>query len=66
MSLATNSKEPVSEPETEIEATLEMIEAGSNCLWRHPLFDAPSEEEMKILVADLFKAMIGSHPKYRI
>lgn len=46
------------EPEEygEIEITAGMLEAGADCLLGHPIID-PSEEEMKMVARDVYRAM---------
>jgi hypothetical protein len=46
----------------EIELTPDMIEAGAECLITHPIV-YPSEEEFKIVVADVFRAMLEARKK---
>jgi hypothetical protein len=50
-------------PADEIEITPEMIETGAECLWKHPIEMYPSEEEMKVIVFDLFKTMAEARPR---
>jgi hypothetical protein len=48
---------PSENPSDKIEVTPEMIEAGVRCYLRHPCSWEPSEEEMGLLVRDIFRAM---------
>jgi hypothetical protein len=51
----------------EITVTPKMIEAGVKCLWRHPLNRYhPSEDEIKIVIYDVFIKMIESRLKHLI
>jgi hypothetical protein len=51
-------------PETEIEVTPEMIDAGINILWGFPL-DCPTEAEMKRAVKEVFLAMYSTRKPVR-
>lgn len=46
----------------EIAVTPEMIEAGAECLMRHPIIE-PSEDEFRVVAADVFHAMLEARRK---
>ena len=66
LDVETAGDRPATRKPEEIKITPEMIEAGVNCLWVHPIEMYPSGDEMKKVVFDLFKAMAEAHPRYSI
>lgn len=47
----------------EIEITPEMIEAGTEVVWRAPIMDA-DDAAMRQMVADVFRAMLRVSPTH--
>jgi hypothetical protein len=62
MTDATSGIDRPARENQEIEVTPEMIEAGLDEIWNHPIME-PTESELRVAVEGVFRAMIRARAR---